>query len=291
MVFNSYQSDFGRSFGEKMISLESNKATALEFYKRFSDSDIEGVMATMTDDATFWIAGKARANTPSGTLTKPQIKAVFLGMLGRLKSGLKMTVHNIVAEGDRVALEVVSYGELKDGNIYDQEYHAVMQIRGGKIASIREYLDTQHVREVWFGNESAQNQKLLEHAFSQTAIGNGRAFLDAIADDAVWRIIGSTAWSQTYQGKKSIVENLLKPLNAQFATNNTIVAHHFLSAGEYVVVQARGKNQTRAGKDYENSYCWIFRLARGKVVELIEYADTALIEACLTYPASHPVST
>ncbi len=273
------------------MSIESNKIIALEFYKRFSASDIEGVMATMTDDATFWIAGKAQANAPSGTLTKPQIKALFLAMLARLKSGLKMTVKSTVAQGDKVALEVVSYGELKDGNIYDQQYHAVMEMRGGKIASIREYLDTQHVQQVWFSSESQENQKLLEHAFAQTARGDGRAFLDALADDAVWRIIGSTAWSQTYLGKKRIVENLLKPLNAQFSTHNTIVAHHFLSAAEYVVVQARGKNMTRAGKEYENSYCWIFRFARGKVVELMEYADTALIEACLTYPASHPVRT
>jgi uncharacterized protein len=268
-----------------MTSVESHKAIALEFYKRFSVSDIEGVLATMTEDATFWIAGKAQGNAPSGSLTKPQIKAVFLAMLGRLKSGLKMTVNSMVAEGNSVALEVVSYGELSDGHIYDQQYHALMQMRDGKIASIREYLDTQHVRDAWFPNASDQNQKLLEHAFAQTALGNGRAFLDALADDATWTIVGSTPWSQTYQGKLSIVKNLLKPLNAQFAASNTIVAHHFLAVGEHVVVQAHGKNQTRSGKAYENSYCWVFKCGHGKVVEIIEYADTALIEAVLTHPS------
>ncbi len=268
-----------------MTSLESNRATALEFYKRFSEGDIEGVMATMTDDATFWIAGKAQTGAPSGTLTKAQIKAVFLAMLSRLKNGLKMTVNSVIAEGSSVALEVVSYGELKDGNIYDQQYHAVMRMRDGKIASIREYLDTQHVRDVWFPSARDQHQKLLEHVFAQTALGNGRPFVDALANDAVWTIIGSTPWSQTYTGKQSIVENLLKPLNAQFASNNTIVAHHFLSIGEHVVVQARGKNMTLAGKAYENSYCWIFKFAQGKVTELTEYADTALIEAALIHPS------
>lgn len=268
-----------------MTNLDINKAIALEFYKRFSESDIEGVMATMTDDATFWIAGKAQANAPTGTLTKPQIKTVFLAMLGRLKNGLKMTVNSMIAEGECVALEVISYGELKDGNIYDQQYHALMQMRDGKIAAIREYLDTQHVRDVWFPNASDQNQKLLQHAFAQTALGNGRAFLDALADDAAWTIVGSTPWSQIYRGKLSIVDNLLKPLNAQFAANNTIVAHHFLAVGEHVVVQARGKNMTRSGKAYENSYCWIFRFAQGKVTELTEYADTALIEAALIHPS------
>jgi uncharacterized protein len=132
------------------MDLELNKQAAQAFYQRFSESDIPGVMATMTDDATFWIAGKPHAGAPTGELSKAQIERVFLAMLGRLKSGLEMTVSSAIAEGDKVALEVVSYGELKDGAVYNQQYHVLMRIRAGKIASIREYMDTQHVRDVWF---------------------------------------------------------------------------------------------------------------------------------------------
>jgi hypothetical protein len=49
-----------------------------------------------------------------------------------------------------VALEVESYGKLKNGRIYNQQYHTLMVIRDGKISAVREYLDTQHVFEVWF---------------------------------------------------------------------------------------------------------------------------------------------
>lgn len=40
----------------------------------------------------------------------------------------------------------------------------------------------------------------------------------------------------------------------------------------------------KAGDPYQNSYCWIFRLVDGQVVELTEYADTALIDAVLQAP-------
>lgn len=273
------------------MDLEHNKHIAQEFYRCFSASDIPGVMATMTDDAKFWIAGKPQANAPSGELSKSQIERVFLAMLGQLKNGLKMTVNSVIVEGDGVALEVVSYGELKNGPIYDQQYHVLMRMRDGKIASVREYLDTQRVREVWFSGESVRNQQLLEHAFLETAHGNGRPFLEALADDAVWTIIGSTPWSQIYRGKPSIINDLLRPLNAQFADNNTVVAHHFLSVDNHVVVQARGKNRTLSGHACENSYCWVFRFANGKVAELIEYADTSLMESCLKHPlAPKPVN-
>jgi uncharacterized protein len=71
-------------------------------------------------------------------------------MLGRLKSGLTMTVKSSIAEGDKVALEVQSYGELTNGRIYSQEYHFLMEFRDGKIGAVREYLDTQHAHQVWF---------------------------------------------------------------------------------------------------------------------------------------------
>ena len=62
------------------------------------------------------------------------------------------------AEGDTVALEVVSRGELTKGRLYDQQYHVAMRFRGGKIVSTREYLDTHHVVDIWFANNSQAKQ-------------------------------------------------------------------------------------------------------------------------------------
>ncbi len=70
-------------------------------------------------------------------------------MVGALENGLTMSVLSCLAEGDQVALEVVSAGDLKNGRQYRQEYHMLMKFRDGKIASVREYLDTQHANDVW----------------------------------------------------------------------------------------------------------------------------------------------
>jgi len=68
----------------------------------------------------------------------------------QLKNGLTLTVKSSLAEGDKVALEVESQGELHNGRIYNQEYHFLMTIGDGKITSVKEYLDTQHLFAVWF---------------------------------------------------------------------------------------------------------------------------------------------
>ena len=114
------------------MSTEQNKKAAIELFARFTASDIDGVMATMTDDATWLIPGKPDASPAAGLYTKDKISALFHTMLKRLKSGLKMTVKSAIAEGDKVALEVESHGELKNGNIYDQRYHFLIEFRGGK---------------------------------------------------------------------------------------------------------------------------------------------------------------
>ena len=132
------------------MSTGQNKQAAIEFFARLTAGDIAGVMAGMTDDATWLIPGKPDAAPAAGLYTKEKISALFHTMLGRLKSGLRMTVKSAIAEGDKVALEVESYGELTNGRIYDQRYHFLIEFRGGKICAVREYLDTQHAHAVWF---------------------------------------------------------------------------------------------------------------------------------------------
>jgi len=132
------------------MSLEENKKVSHEFFDRFSAGDLEGALALMTDDATWWIAGKPELmGAVAGLKTRKQIDRLLHGMIGQLKNGLKMTVKSMIAEGDRVAAEVESLGDLQNGRTYNQEYHFSLTIRDGKVSEVREYLDTQHVFAVW----------------------------------------------------------------------------------------------------------------------------------------------
>lgn len=139
------------------MSTEQNKAVALEFFAKFSASDIPGAMATMTDDATWSIPGKPELSPTAGLYQKDRITKLFYTMLKRLKGGLKMTPRGMVAEGDRVAVEVVSEGDLTNGRLYRQEYHMLLEFREGKISAVREYLDTQHAYAVWIAPDQTSD--------------------------------------------------------------------------------------------------------------------------------------
>jgi hypothetical protein len=131
------------------VDAERNRATAHRFFELFSASDIEGVLALMTDDATWRIPGKKELTPTAGVYSKERIGRLFRRMVDNLTGGLRMSVVSAIAEGDRVAVEAISSGDLRNGRLYRQEYHIIMEFRDGKICAVREYLDTQHAHDVW----------------------------------------------------------------------------------------------------------------------------------------------
>ncbi len=58
------------------------------------------------------------------------------------------------------------------------------------------------------------NKQIIETMFAELSKGNGAGFLDALADDVVFTITGTTRFSGTLRGKKEVVDKLLVPLGA-----------------------------------------------------------------------------
>jgi ketosteroid isomerase-like protein len=132
---------------------------------------------------------------------------------------------------------------------------------------------------------ATDNKQRLQAAYAQLEQGNGRPFVDLMADDFCWTILGSTAWSRSYRGKQTVRDELLTPLFAQFATQYTNRALRFIAEDDLVVVECRGSVQTVRGQPYNNTYCNVCRFGPdGKLVDLTEYMDTALIDAVLAPP-------
>jgi uncharacterized protein len=126
---------------------------------------------------------------------------------------------------------------------------------------------------------AVENKITLQRIFAELAKGNAQPFVEGMADDFSWTITGATKWSRKFDGKKAVTEELLPALRARLVPPIITVAHRFIADEDYVAVEARGKNTSREGIPYNNSYCFVFRLAGGKLQELTEYLDTELVTA------------
>lgn len=131
---------------------------------------------------------------------------------------------------------------------------------------------------------AVENKELFREIFAGLSVGNAKRFLDSLADDFCWTITGSTDWSKTYRGKEAVQTELFRPLLAQFAEQYTNEASRIIAEDDYVVVECRGRVTTKASSDYNNTYCWVCRVADGKLEELTEYMDAALVSAVLAPP-------
>jgi ketosteroid isomerase-like protein len=134
----------------------------------------------------------------------------------------------------------------------------------------------------------SDNRHLMQRIFDGLARGDGRPFLDSLDENVVWTLTGATAWSGAYHGKAAVRRDLLAPLFAQFADTYVNVADRIVAEGDIVVVECRGKVATKAGKRYDNRYCWVCRLAGDKIVSLTEYMDTDLVAQALEPPVRAP---
>jgi len=124
-------------------------------------------------------------------------------------------------------------------------------------------------------------RQLLQTIFAGLAAGDSNAFVDSLADDFCWTVTGTTKWSGTYRGKEAVMSELMRPLFANFETRYTNTAQRFIAEGDWVAVECRGNVQTKRGQRYDNRYCWVCRVEEGKLKEVIEYMDTALVAAVL----------
>jgi len=129
-----------------------------------------------------------------------------------------------------------------------------------------------------------QNKELLQRIYAALADGDSRLFLESLADDFRWVITGSNSWSHTYEGKHAVMTGLVAVLRTKLEGRMRVSAERLIAEGDHVVVQARGNNVTRGGVPYANSYCNIFTLRDGKIVELVEYMDSDLALRVLGEP-------
>ena len=121
------------------MSTEENRRTALKFFEALSSGRLDETL--ITDDIAWWVPGR-------GTLSKAEFMALADGFQGLVESPITMTVKGVTAEGDRVAIEAESYGKLRNGKIYNNTYHFLLQFRDGKVCLSKEYNDSKHAADV-----------------------------------------------------------------------------------------------------------------------------------------------
>jgi len=125
----------------------------------------------------------------------------------------------------------------------------------------------------------AENKQVVIDFYDAGARGDLDACFALLADDITWTNIGSTKFSGAYSGKQAIAENLLGPLFSQLRAGISSRIERLTAESDIVVAQVSGTAETLDGTPYNNTYCQVMRIQDGKIAEVKEYMDTALINS------------
>jgi ketosteroid isomerase-like protein len=125
----------------------------------------------------------------------------------------------------------------------------------------------------------AENKQVVLDFYEAGARGDMDKCFDLLSDDVTWTNIGATKFSGTYAGKQTLTEQLLDPLFGQLKAGISSEIERLTAEGDIVVAQTSGTAETLNGTPYNNTYCQIILIRDGKIAEVKEYFDTALVDS------------
>lgn len=119
------------------------KHIARSFVEALGSEPLENAIARFGNEhTTLWIAG-------IGMVSPPQLAAISAALVGAAAGPATMIVHDVIAEGGKVAVEAESRMPLKNSKLYNNKYHFKITVSDGIISEIKEYGDTKHAAETF----------------------------------------------------------------------------------------------------------------------------------------------
>jgi ketosteroid isomerase-like protein len=119
---------------------------------------------------------------------------------------------------------------------------------------------------------------LIVGAFAAYERGDSQPLFDAVADDVQWTIRGTHPLSGTYHSKQEFLEATYARLAAVLKEPVKPRVRRLVVEDDLAVVEWRGRATSTGDQPYDNDYCWIIRVAEGRIVEVTAYLDGGLVE-------------
>jgi uncharacterized protein len=124
----------------EMEMTPSPKVIAWTFFELLNEGRVDEAMAKLDDAGSWWNVGP-RTSVPMTTFKVSGAKIMRL-------MPMKFVLHNAIAEGDTVLLEVESVSPKPCGGTYNNRYCYVVVVHGGRLLHVREYPDTKYAAEM-----------------------------------------------------------------------------------------------------------------------------------------------
>lgn len=134
------------------MTAADNKKLIAGAFEAWSRGDGRPFFKLLADDVKWTVIG----STPvSGTYTsKSDFRQTLKSLSDKFAGELKATVRDIIADGDKVAVQWDGHAMGKNGAAYDQTYCWVIRLKDGRVSECIAYLDTEMVNRLFEGGRA-----------------------------------------------------------------------------------------------------------------------------------------
>ena len=129
------------------MSIEENKAIVESYFNAQRSGNLIEGLAVLAEDSTWTVPGDWEM---AGVLTKPQM-VKMMESLNLFEGGLNFDHLSVTAEDDRVAVQTIVSGRLKDGRQYRNNIFFLFRVKNGKVQEVTEVVDSLYSRQFWLG--------------------------------------------------------------------------------------------------------------------------------------------
>src|SRR5690349_4711747 len=125
---------------DPMSTTEENRRLITHVFDELARDNPAPFADAMAEDLRWTTPGRSVwSRTFQG---KARVQNELLGMVRKqLVARVRLQVHRILADGDRVVVEADGQATTKRGQPYNNQYCLIFRIAGGKITEVTEYID------------------------------------------------------------------------------------------------------------------------------------------------------
>ena len=131
---------------------EETRASVRAWLETARSGDGRRVRETFADDARIWVSGTPKILSPD------EYVAGYDAFCADAVGELRQRVGTIIAEGTRATAQLESRVRLANGKLYNNHYHIYFEFQDGKLAVLKEYMDSLHFDECFNGMHALLGQ-------------------------------------------------------------------------------------------------------------------------------------
>jgi uncharacterized protein len=118
----------------------------------------------------------------------------------------------------------------------------------------------------------------IREIFKNLESGDGAAFFAHVAEDVDWIVQGTHPLAGHYRSKSDFLAHTFQKLAKVLPQGTQLHVTNVLVSGDWAIVELASLATAKNGLRFDNKYCWVIRLAGGKIVEVRAYLDSAIVQ-------------